>query len=413
MSRSLESKTIAKNTTMLYIMNITKIVLPLITLPYLTRVLSKECYGTVSYVKAIMQYMQVVVDFGFLLSATKDVVNSKEDKSKLAYVVGNTLLAKLLLVMAALAVLVVMILAVPILRKNILFTLLSFAVVAMTCLLMDFLFRGLEEMHVITIRYVLMRSIAAVLTFVFVRSDADMLWIPVLDIIGSAAAILLVFVEMKKRNIGIRTEGIRKAFEKLKESAVFFLSGMAATTFNALNTLLIGILVDAEHVAEWSVCMQMVTAVQSMYTPITDGIYPHMVKNKSWNLITKTAKLFMTIITAGCVFTFFAARYALLIVGGEKYITAVPLLRAFIPLLFFSFPAMLYGWPALGAIGKEKETTATTMITAGLQVLGLLILMLVGRFQVVYLAFLRGFTEACMFAMRYWLCRKNKGAFAQ
>ena len=413
MSRSLESKTIAKNTTMLYIMNITKIVLPLITLPYLTRVLSKECYGTVSYVKAIMQYMQVVVDFGFLLSATKDVVNSKEDKSKLAYVVGNTLLAKLLLVMAALAVLVVMIVVVPILRHHILFTLLSFAVVAMTCLLMDFLFRGLEEMHIITIRYVLMRSIAAVLTFVFVRSDANMLWIPVLDIIGSAAAILLVFAEMKKRNIGIRTEGIGKAFEKLKESAVFFLSGMAATTFNALNTLLIGILVDAEHVAEWSVCMQMVTAVQSMYTPITDGIYPHMVKNRSWKLIAKTAKLFMTIITAGCVFTFFAARYALLIVGGEKYITAVPLLRAFIPLLFFSFPAMLYGWPALGAIGKEKETTATTMITAGLQVLGLLILMLVGRFEVVYLAVLRGFTEACMLAMRYWLCRKNKGAFAQ
>lgn len=398
---------------MLYIMNITKIVLPLITLPYLTRVLSKECYGMVSYVKAIMQYMQVVVDFGFLLSATKDVVNSKEDKSKLAYVVGNTLLAKLLLVMAALAVLVVMIVVVPILRHNILFTLLSFAVVAMTCLLMDFLFRGLEEMHIITIRYVLMRSIAAVLTFVFVRSDANMLWIPVLDIIGSAAAILLVFAEMKKRNIGIRTEGIGKAFEKLKESAVFFLSGMAATTFNALNTLLIGILVDAEHVAEWSVCMQMVTAVQSMYTPITDGIYPHMVKNRSWKLIAKTAKLFMTIITAGCVFTFFAARYALLIVGGEKYITAVPLLRAFIPLLFFSFPAMLYGWPALGAIGKEKETTATTMITAGLQVLGLLILMLVGRFEVVYLAVLRGFTEACMLAMRYWLCRKNKGAFVQ
>lgn len=413
MSRSLESKTIAKNTTMLYIMNITKIVLPLVTLPYLTRVLSKECYGTVSYVKAIMQYMQVVVDFGFLLSATKDVVNSKGDKTELENVVGNTLLAKLLLVMAALAVLSVMIVLVPILRHNILFTLLSFAVVAMTCLLMDFLFRGLEEMHVITIRYVLMRSIAAVLTFVFVRSDADMLWIPLLDIIGSAAAILLVFAEMKKRNIGIRTEGIGKAFEKLKESAVFFLSGMAATTFNALNTLLIGILVDAAHVAEWSVCIQMVTAVQSMYTPITDGIYPHMVKNRSWKLIARTTKLFMTIITAGCIFTFFAARYALLIVGGEKYITAVPLLRAFIPLLFFSFPAMLYGWPALGAIGKEKETTATTMITAGLQVLGLLILMLIGRFEVVYLAFLRGFTEACMLAMRYWLCRKNKGAFAQ
>lgn len=84
MNKSGTSKTLVKNTVMLYIMNITKIVLPLVTLPYLTRVLSKDCYGVVSYVKAVMQYMQVVVDFGFILSATKDVVNCKEDKKGLA-----------------------------------------------------------------------------------------------------------------------------------------------------------------------------------------------------------------------------------------------------------------------------------------------------------------------------------------
>ena len=54
---------------MLYIMNIAKLVFPLITLPYLTRVLSVDCYGVVSYVKATMVYAQLVVDFGFMLSA--------------------------------------------------------------------------------------------------------------------------------------------------------------------------------------------------------------------------------------------------------------------------------------------------------------------------------------------------------
>ena len=106
------------------------------------------------------------------------------------------------------------------------------------------------------------------------------------------------------------------------------------------------------------------------------------------------------------------AKYALLIIGGEKYVTAVPLLRAFIPLLFFSFPSILFGWPALGAIGKEKETTLTTIITAFLQIGGLLILLLIGQFNVINLAFLRGFTEACMFAMRYRYCKKFKGEFA-
>ena len=64
---------------MLYGMSIAKIVFPLLTLPYLTRVLSVESYGVVSYVKAVMQYMQLVVDFGFMLSGTKDIVNAKND----------------------------------------------------------------------------------------------------------------------------------------------------------------------------------------------------------------------------------------------------------------------------------------------------------------------------------------------
>ena len=76
-------KKVANNIIMLYGMSIAKIVFPLLTLPYLTRVLSVESYGVVSYVKAVMQYMQLVVDFGFMLSGTKDIVNAKNDHEKL------------------------------------------------------------------------------------------------------------------------------------------------------------------------------------------------------------------------------------------------------------------------------------------------------------------------------------------
>lgn len=405
------SKSLIKNTGMLYIMNITKIILPLITLPYLTRVLSKDCYGTVSYVKAVMQYMQVVVDFGFQLSATRDVVNACGDLKKISRIVGDTLLAKLILVGISFVILLVMIAVIPLLRAAALFTVLSFIVVALTCFLMDFLFRGLEEMQVITMRYLVMRSLSTALTLLFVRNDSDILWIPILDIIGSCSAIVLVFYEMKKRRIKIQFTGKKNALLKLKESGVFFLSNMASTTLTALNTLMIGIFINGEQVAEWSVCLQMASAVTAMYTPVIDGIYPYMVKTRDWWIIKKTATIFMSLITCGCIFTFFAAKIALLIIGGKKYVTAVPLLRAFIPLLFFSFPAMLYGWPALGAIGKSKETTTTTFVTAAGQVIGLFLLLFISEFSVINLALLRGITEAALFAMRYGYCQKYKGEF--
>ena len=60
-------------------MNIAKMLFPLLTLPYLTRVLSTDCYGSVVYVKSVTTYLQLLVDFGFVLSATKSIVQARED----------------------------------------------------------------------------------------------------------------------------------------------------------------------------------------------------------------------------------------------------------------------------------------------------------------------------------------------
>jgi len=410
----LESKNrLIKNTTMLYIMNIAKLIFPLLTLPYLTRVLSKECYGTVSYVKAVMQYMQIVVDFGFTLSATKDIVTVRNNHKTVSEIIGSVLCAKLMLASGAFIILIICIVSMPILRENTLFTLLSFVTVLLTCFLFDFLFRGIEEMQVITIRYVLMRSISTILTFVFVADDADIIWIPILEIIGSLLAISLVLYEIKKRGYSIGIAGIKASLKRLKESAVYFWSSMATTTFTALNTIIIGICLSAKDVANWGLCFQLVSAVMAFYTPITDGIYPHMVKYRDLMLIKKLATVFMTIISIGCIVTFVIAKYVLIIVGGDKYIDAVPLLRAFIPLLFFSFPAMLVGWPTLGAIGKVKETTITTIITAIIQIVGMLILSVTGKITVIKLALLRGGTDACMMGMRLLVCKKYKEEFSK
>ena len=100
----IKTKRLVKNTMFLYIMTFVKLVLPLITLPYLTRVLSKDAYGVVSYVKSCMAYVQLIIDCGFILSATKEVVEifnsgDADVNKKLGRVVGNVYAAKLSLMM--------------------------------------------------------------------------------------------------------------------------------------------------------------------------------------------------------------------------------------------------------------------------------------------------------------------------
>ena len=407
----MKQKNVLKNIIMLYGMSIAKIVFPLLTLPYLTRVLSVESYGVVSYVKAVMQYMQLAVDFGFMLSGTRDIVNAKNDHEKLEKEVGDILLARIILAVVAFIALLGMIAMIPLLRVNAGYTLLAFATVFLSVFLLDYFFRGIEKMQVITLRFVTMRGIATAMTFVFVHSDKDILFVPLLDAIGSLVAVILVFVELKKENITIRFSGVKTALEKLKASFVCFASDMATTAFGALNTLLIGAFLPATDVAFWSVCMQLIGAVQTMYTPIADGIYPEMIKTKSWKFIKRLLMIFMPIVFAGSAFSIAVAPYVLQIVGGEQYVAATSLFRALVPVLIFSFPGIVLGWPTLGALDKAAQVTKTTILSAVVQVASLLLLIATGRFTVMWIAIFRCVTEFVLMTSRGWYCWKYRKEF--
>lgn len=404
-------KNIVKNTIMLYGLTIAKIVFPLLTLPYLTRVLTTEAYGSVAYIKTIMQYMQLTVDFGFMLSGTKDIVKAQNKNKDIGGVAGDILLARLILSIFAFVILMFMSGFIEILRLNILYTVLSYITIFISIFLFDYLFRGLEKMEVITIRFVIMRGISTFATFFMVHNDNDILWIPILDILGSLAAVIFVIRDIRKLNVKIKFISIKNAMEKLKESAIYFASDMATTAFGALNTVLIGIYLPVSDVAYWSICMQLIGGVQTLYSPITGGIYPEMIKSKDLKIIKKILKVFMPLIVLGSLFSFAIGRYALYIVGGVKYTEAVWLFRLLIPIWIISFPAMVIGWPTLGAIEKQSEVTKTTIISAVFQLSGLVFLVVFGQFTLYKIAILRCATELVLLIARTYYLEKYKFVF--
>ena len=396
---------------MLYIMNIAKMVFPLFTLPYLTRILQVETYAIVSYVKAVMQYVHIILMFGFGNSATKMIVRANGDKDEQGRITGGVLEAKGILSGFTLAGLLLLILFIPLLRENIAYTLLAFLNIVITEMVADFLFRGVDRMEVITIRFMISKIISTVLTFVFLKNDSQILMVPLFDILGSAVALLVSFHEIKKMGIRIRTVKISYAFEMLKESAVYFFSNMATTAFGALNTILVGIFATKTDVSYWSNCMQLVTAVQGLYAPINSGVYPTMVRTKSFKFLKKVFFIVMPVVIAGCIFCYFAAEFILATIFGVQYIPAVPVFRMLIPVLLISFPAMLFGWPALDPIDKHRETTITTVISAIVQVFGLFLLILTKHFTLINIAVLRGLTEILLLTLRSSLCFRYRNEY--
>lgn len=405
---------ISSNIIYLYFLTIAKILFPLLTFPYLTRVLSVDVYGMVSYVRATIIYMQILVDFGFSLSAVKDIARIKNDKTRVGEITGDVIIAKILLCVIGMVILLALCVSISILQNNFLYTFLSYVVVVLSVFLLDYLFRGIEEMQLVSLTFIIMKGISTLLTFILVRGDTDILWIPVLDIISSLFALFFVYVQLKKLHIKIIFRNIIYAWRALKESFIYFISNMATTAFGALTTMLIGIFIsDVKEIAYWSVAMTLISGAQALYSPITGGVYPQMVKNPSLKILKKIFAVFMPCVVGGCLFTYAFAPEIIRIINGPQYERAAEILRLLVPVLLFSFPSMLIGWPTLGAIDKAGDVTKTTVFTCVFQVAGLLLFVVLQCFTLTAVAILRGVTEMVLLGTRFGYFMKYRKEFAK
>ena len=132
-------KRLVLNTIYMYILSFAKLIIPLISLPYLTKVLSVECVGSVSFVKSIISYMQILIDFGFLLSATKDIVGIIKNKGNVNREVGNTLYAQIIFSVFAVLIIVVCSFALDVLDGYELYTILSVIPVVLSIFLFGYI----------------------------------------------------------------------------------------------------------------------------------------------------------------------------------------------------------------------------------------------------------------------------------
>ena len=277
--------------------------------------------------------------------------------------------------------------------------------------LFDYVFRGLEKMQIITKRFFLMKTISTLLTFIFVKSDGDIIWIPVLEIISSVMAIILILFEINRMEVRIRRTNMRNSINKLRQSAIYFFSNMATTVFSALNTILIGLFLSKEDIAYWNLCIQIISTIQALYAPIIDGVYPSMIKTKEFSQIKKLFLAIMPVVLCGCIFTYMISEYVVLIVAGSKYIFASDILRTLVPVLFFGFPVMLLGWPTLGVIEQQRKVTQSTIISAVFQIVGWLWLASINQCSLVSIAVIRSVTEIVLFSIRAFFVVKNRSYF--
>lgn len=398
------NKTFAKNTFFLYIMTGAKFVLPLIITACLTRRLGPDAYGVISYLTPVMGYFILLFDFGFNFSATKKIAQHRADPVLIEKTIAAVYTAKILLVLAGFLPLMLLLLCIDLLRQYVLLTVLYYLSTAAQIFIPDFLYRGLEKMEGVTTRYILAKLITAVLIFLAVRDDGGLILVPLAYLIGTVAAALHTNHHMvKKLGYRVALGGLREAAAELRESGIYFVSTFASTALSVTSTFVMGIVgMPTAQIAYWGVAFQVVQAVQAMYDPITTSIYPHVAGKRDHKFVLRITLCLLPLVAVGCVLLYWLAGLAVKIIAGSAYLAAVPVLQALTPMLLFSFVAQMLGFPLLGALGRERQASFTTLVAAGAQILGLVGLALSHHFTLLSLALLRNVTELIFMILRIY-----------
>jgi len=400
-------KRLLSNTVFLYIMKISGYIFPFLTFPYLTRVLGPDKFGVVAFSNAVMVYFQILVDYGFILSATNICSIYRDDKKKLAHITFGVIQAKMILIIIGAVVLFFCSFFVPVFQDKKTFLWFSYIGILLSIFLPDFLFRGIERMSVITYRILISKLVYTVLVFLLIRNDNDYIKVPVAIIGGNIIAVVLTWHEIiRKMHISSVRVSIKETVQYLRDSSMFFLSRIAVSMYQSLNTVVLGFNFSSGYIAQYGVANTLITSGRALLTPISDSIYPYMVVQKNYKLVKKIFYIFEPIIVLICIALFVFSKPLIVLLCGDQYIDSVPIFRAMLPLVVITLPIYLFGYPVLGALGKINVANISVIISSVFHIIGLLLLFFMGYLELVSVALLTIGTELILLTIRICYCKR-------
>lgn len=357
--------------------------MPLVTFPYLVRVLGVDQYGILSLSLAVTSYFVLITDYGFNLSATRQVSIYRDNPQKINEIFGSILIIKLILMAACFFLMICLILSIEKFSQiqNLLF--LSFGMVFGQILFPIWLFQGMEKMKYITYLSVIAKLIFTIGIFIFVKGESDIWLVPFLNSMG------LILVGVFSLILVIRQFGIRfyipdrdSLYFYLKDGWNLFTSNLAILGYKNNSMLILAFYLDPINLGFYSIGKKIFEAINGLNVVLSQAFFPSVSKAQ---VISKTAvsdtlkslfSLSVVLSTGIFLMTFFFSDFISLLVSGKEEGAVIEILQLLAVALFIigiNVPAVQY----LLSTGNSKKFSIIVWI--GVIVDLFLLLLLVPR----------------------------------
>lgn len=351
-----------KNGLWLYMLQIFNTIIPLITIPYITRILGKDGYGTFSIALNIIGYLQVLVEYGFGMSATRDVAISDKSRSTICKLFSSIIFSRFILFSVSIIIAVIYLIVT---KSGIVLWISMFVMLICLigyCVQQNWLFQGMQEMKYISIISMISRSISTFLIFCLVKKQEDIVLYSFLysvsPFLNGFISVAIARSKYKLKLVRVTTNDI---IGQMKEGWYVFTTQLSSKVFGAIGVTFLGVFSSVADVGIFSAIQKIPNIMILAWTPISQVLYPiisQQMKNGffvGYIYVKKYQRIFVLLfaIIALVIATF--SKLIVQIAFGEEYVAfyywIIPLSIWFVMAINNNF----LGIQTLLASGHDKE----------------------------------------------------------
>ncbi len=351
-----------KNMSSLGLIQIANFVIPLLIVPYISRIIGIENYGKLEYARTFVLYFTILIDYGFNLTATREVSIHRSNKEKINELITNIFIAKFILFLIATLIFWCLLYFDGTLSQKSSLLWVTYLINFGFLLFPLWFFQGMEKLA--TIAYINFGIKLIVISGVifFIKQSSDY-WIYnlFLSIAQIVIGLVALYILYSKFNYRLRTPYFKNVLKQFKEGFNVFLTTILVSFFVSYAFILLQKFGTDMEVGAYSTAYKLVMTVQVLILlPFSQAFFPFITKTakEDLNLFVshmKKASIAVAIITLiiGLI-TFIFAELIIRIIFGSDFVYATPTLQilAFLPV--FTILNNLFSYQGLLSLNKDK-----------------------------------------------------------
>ena len=342
------------------ILSMSSFIFPLISFPYISRILLPAGTGKVSFAVSLISYFNIFAQLGIPTYGIRACAKVRDDREELTRTAHELLMINLVMSAISYIVLTCALLLVPRLREErVLYVIVSFSII-LNAIGMEWLYKAMEQYTYITIRSIIFKFVSLIAMFLLIHQQSDYVIYGGITILAASASNIMNFLNIHKY-IDIRPVGNYHLMRHMKAIIVFFAMACATMIYTNLDTVMLGFMATDNDVGYYNAAVKIKTILVSIVTSLGTVLLPRVsyyVEQKQYNefqRITKKSLNFVFLIATPFVLYFILfARQGIYFLSGTSYEGAVIPMRIIMPTVLLIGITNVLGIQILVPLGKER-----------------------------------------------------------